>query len=228
MVIQPLTKLSETRRKQILGYVADHLDKDESVVQWGRIRDPESGRQGFLFLTEVRCLIRWRDNPEIESILWADVTQWGVNKDAHRGPILCVETTSGPRYAQLQTGSKALALGAGRVVRAFNRLAPDAAATHKETHHGRIGPTGDGDVQVEKEKLTPQSLARRIIITVVGVAVLVGAALIVPLPGPWSFLLVIAAFALLAREYDWAEDVLDWIKDTYEKAKARVRSSRSK
>ncbi len=227
-MIQPLSKLSETRRKHILGYVADHLANGEAVVQWGRIRDPESGRQGFLFLTASRCLLRWRDNPDVESIAWSDVTEWGVNKDAQRGPILCIETTSGPRYAQLQTGSKALALGAGRVVRAFNRLAPAAAATRKDTDHGRISPTGDGHVEVEKEKLTPHALARRIIITVLAVTVLVGAALIVPLPGPWSFLLVIAAFALLAREYDWAEDVLDWIKDKYAKARAKVRSSRSK
>jgi hypothetical protein len=226
-VIQPLSKLSETRRKQILGYVSEHLADGETIVQGGRIRDPGSGRQGFLFLTEARCLMRWRDHPDVESIDWALVTAWGVNKSAPRGPILCIETASGARYAQLQTGSMALALGAGRVVRAFRRLAPASAATHKETDHGRIAP-GAHDDEVEKEKLTPQALARRIIITVLAVAVLVGAALIIPLPGPWSFLLVIGAFALLAREYDWAEDTLDWIKDKYAKARAKVRSSRSK
>lgn len=214
MVIQPLSKLSETRRKQIIGYVAAHLDDGEAMVQWARIRDPESGRQGFIFLTSLRCLIRWRDNPEVESIAWDEVTEWSVNRSAPRGPILCIETSSGARYAQLQTGSKALALGAGRVVRAFNRLAPAAGAAD--------------DVEVKKEKLTPHAVARRIIITAVAILMMMGAGVIIPVPGPWSFLLVIGAFALLAREYDWAEDTLDWIKDKYEKAKARVRSSRAK
>ena len=224
-MIQPLSKLSETRRKQILGYVESHLEPDEAIVQWGRVRHPERKSQGFLFLTSLRCIIRWRDEDEVRAYPWVAITAWGVNKDATRGPILSIETASDEESAQLQIGSKALALGAGRVVRAFARLAPKEALNVKVAGHHRIDP--EADLVVEKEKLSPPALARRIAIGVVGVAVLLLALAIIPLPGPWSFILVIAAFALLAREFDWAEDTLDWIKDKYEKAKQKVRSSRS-
>lgn len=224
-MIQPLSKLSETRRKHILSYVESHLDEGEAIVQWGRVRHPERKSQGFLFLTSLRCIIRWRDEEAVRSYPWTEITAWGVNKDALRGPILIVETVDDEESAQLQIGTKALALGAGRVVRAFARLAPKEASNVKSADHHRIDP--ETQLIVAKEKLTPQALARRIIIGVVGVAVLIVALAIIPLPGPWSFILVIAAFALLAREFDWAEDTLDWIKDKYEKAKQKVRSSRS-
>ncbi|MDQ3963344.1 MAG: PGPGW domain-containing protein [Actinomycetota bacterium] len=224
-MIQPLSKLSETRRKQILGYVESHLAADEAIVHWGRVRHPERKSQGFLFLTSQRCIIRWRDEDEVRAYAWSEITAWGVNKDAIRGPILSIETANDEESTQLQIGTRSLALNAGHVVRAFARLAPQEALNVKGADHYRIDP--EADLVVLKEKLSPSALARRIAIGVVGVAVLLLALAIIPLPGPWSFVLVIAAFALLAREFDWAEDTLDWIKDKYEKAKQKVRSSRS-
>jgi hypothetical protein len=224
-VIQPLTKLSETRRKQVVSYVLPHLEEGEAVVQWGRIRDPENQNQGFLYLTSLRFIVWWRNDAGVRSYKWTDINEWGVNKDAARGPILYIDTQDGEGFLQLQTGSKALALGAGKVVRAFARLAPAKAGTQKETDLGRMA--AESDLEVMKEKLSAGALARRIGLSVIAAAVLFGAVLIIPLPGPWSFLLVIGAFALLAREYDWAEDVLDWMKDKYAKAKAKVRSSRA-
>lgn len=224
-MIRPISRLSETRRKQILSNVESHLDEGEAIVSWGRVRHPDRNSQGFLFLTSLRCIIRWRDEGAVRSYPWAQITAWGVNKDASRGPILSIETAEGEESAQLQIGSKALALGAGRVVRAFARLAPKEASNVKVADHRRIDP--EAPLVVQKEKLSPPALARRIAIGVAGVAFLIVALLIIPLPGPWSFLLVIAGFALLAREFDWAEDTLDWIKDKYEKAKQKVRSSRS-
>lgn len=224
-VIQPLSKLSETRRRHILSYVEAHLDEGEAIVQWGRVRHPERKSQGFLFLTSLRCILRWRDEVDLRSYRWEDITAWGVNQDATRGPILSIETADGEESAQLQIGTKALAINAGRVVRAFARLAPTDASNVKVADHRRIDP--DADLVVAKEKLTAQGMARRIAIGVIGIAFLIVALAIIPLPGPWSFLLVIAGFALLAREFDWAEDTLDWIKEKYKKAKQRVRSSRS-
>lgn len=53
---------------------------------------------------------------------------------------------------------------------------------------------------------------KRIVIFVVGVAlVLLGIALI-PLPGPFSIPLMIAGLAVLATEYVWAEKALDTVK----------------
>ena len=53
---------------------------------------------------------------------------------------------------------------------------------------------------------------KRIVIFVVGVAlVLLGVALI-PLPGPFSIPLMVAGLAVLATEYVWAERILDTMK----------------
>ena len=59
---------------------------------------------------------------------------------------------------------------------------------------------------------------KRIVIFVVGVAlVLLGVALI-PLPGPFSIPLMLLGLAVLATEYVWAERILDTVKDKAKKA----------
>lgn len=59
---------------------------------------------------------------------------------------------------------------------------------------------------------------KRVVIFVVGVAlVLLGIALI-PLPGPFSLPLMVAGLAVLATEYVWAERALDTVKDKTKQA----------
>ena len=63
---------------------------------------------------------------------------------------------------------------------------------------------------------------KRLVIFVVGAAlVLLGIALI-PLPGPFSIPLMIAGLAVLATEYVWAERVLDSAKGHATRAKDRA------
>ena len=66
---------------------------------------------------------------------------------------------------------------------------------------------------------------KRIVIFIVGVAlVLLGIALI-PLPGPFSIPLMIAGLAVLATEYVWAEKVLDTVKEKAKQAGEAARRS---
>ena len=59
---------------------------------------------------------------------------------------------------------------------------------------------------------------KRIVVFVVGVAlVLLGVALI-PLPGPFSIPLMLAGLAVLATEYVWADKVLDTVKEKAKQA----------
>jgi hypothetical protein len=48
------------------------------------------------------------------------------------------------------------------------------------------------------------------------------------LPGPWSFILTIGGLAVLAREYDWAKDLLEWTKDRFDAAKDKIRGRKKK
>ena len=66
-------------------------------------------------------------------------------------------------------------------------------------------------------------LVTKVVATVVGVAIMaVGVFLSGPgIPGP-GFLVILAGLAVLATEYDWAQRVLDWAKERYERAKQRM------
>jgi uncharacterized protein (TIGR02611 family) len=60
---------------------------------------------------------------------------------------------------------------------------------------------------------------RRIGITIAGFVLLIVAAVIIPVPGPWSILLTIVALSILATEYVWAQRMLRFAKEKAEQAK---------
>jgi uncharacterized protein (TIGR02611 family) len=53
----------------------------------------------------------------------------------------------------------------------------------------------------------------QIAIAVIGGAIVVGGLLLVPLPGP-GWLIVILGLAVLASEFEWAHNLLEFVKDT--------------
>jgi uncharacterized protein (TIGR02611 family) len=55
-------------------------------------------------------------------------------------------------------------------------------------------------------------IAWRVGVTVVGVVVIVGGIILLPLPGP-GWLIIFAGLGLLATEYVWAARLLTWAKD---------------
>ena len=59
---------------------------------------------------------------------------------------------------------------------------------------------------------------KRIVVFVVGVALVVLGIALIPLPGPFSIPLMVAGLAVLATEYVWAEKMLDTVKDKTQQA----------
>ncbi len=55
-------------------------------------------------------------------------------------------------------------------------------------------------------------VAWRIGITVVGVAIIAGGIVLLPLPGP-GWLIIFAGLGVLATEYTWAARLLTWARD---------------
>jgi uncharacterized protein (TIGR02611 family) len=55
-------------------------------------------------------------------------------------------------------------------------------------------------------------LAWRIGVTVVGVAVIAGGIVLLPLPGP-GWLIIFAGLGILATEYAWAARLLGWVRE---------------
>ena len=66
---------------------------------------------------------------------------------------------------------------------------------------------------------------KRIVIFVVGVALVLLGVVLIPLPGPFSIPLMIAGLAVLATEYVWAEKVLDTVKDKAKQASEAAKRS---
>lgn len=56
----------------------------------------------------------------------------------------------------------------------------------------------------------------RVVVTVFGGLVLAGGILLIPYPGP-GWLVVFAGLAILATEYTWAERVLGYARDKYDR-----------
>jgi uncharacterized protein (TIGR02611 family) len=54
-------------------------------------------------------------------------------------------------------------------------------------------------------------IAWRIAVTVVGVAVMAGGIVLLPLPGP-GWLVIFAGLGILATEYEWAARLLQWVR----------------
>jgi uncharacterized protein (TIGR02611 family) len=64
-------------------------------------------------------------------------------------------------------------------------------------------------------------LAWRIGVTVVGVAVIAGGIILLPLPGP-GWLIIFAGLGLLGTEYEWAKRLLGWLRDQVKRWSAWV------
>ena len=221
----PLVRyVSEQRRQQIHSYVEPHLEPDEEIRYFARARHPETRRKGFVFMTDDRVLLVWKGADEQTALELRAVTAWGVNHETRGGPTLCIETADGTCYAQLLTGSRAMTEGAIRFLLLFGEKVPEAAEARLED--GGRSFDASRTLEVQPEQLTTWELTKRILITVLGVVLIIGAPVIAIVPGPWSILLVIAGLAILATEYDWAEDALDWARMKYNRAKARITARR--
>lgn len=220
-----IRRLSDMRRQQIIGHVDPHLLDEEEVVDWARSRHPHNKKKGFVYLTDDRFLVVWRGGSEEESDVLDlnQVRSWGLENEVGRQPVLCVDGGGEPLYIELQTATPAMTEGARQFIRNLAALVPDNVGPPADAERFRADP----NIELLPHKRSVADLTKRIIVTVLGAAMIIGAILIIPLPGPWSILVTIGGLAILASEYDWAEDALDWAKTKYQAAKDKIRARRA-
>jgi len=221
--------MHEQREKLILGNAYDLLDSDEDVVQWVRIADTSSRREGFAFVTPRRVIVHWTGrNAENITFLWTQIRTWAVDVNADHGPQLAVQGEDFEVSIKLPADTHATAERVSDFSRRWARHAPKS-----EEHPSNARKTktsdwrSDGEVVVRKVPRTPLEMARRILVTLIGVTVFIIGVLIIPLPGPWSFPIQLLGLAILASEYDWAKDGLMWTRKQYARAKAQVQKRRA-
>ena len=69
------------------------------------------------------------------------------------------------------------------------------------------------------------NLAYRVLVGVVGTAVLIAGIIAIPYPGP-GWLILFAGLAILGTEFQWAQRVLHWTRERYDSWTAWLRRQR--
>jgi uncharacterized protein (TIGR02611 family) len=223
-----LRRIREQRQRVILAQADRYLDPDEEVVHWVRAKAVAGRAEGFVFLTPRRCIVHWTGKAGTSpgDFPWEAITAWGVQSDAHGGPILALRNSEVSCFVQLRATTPAMAQDVAGFVKEFADRAPWPRETINPPQHLQGPFEATAAPQVPQHKRTITDHTRRILVTVLGVALIVGAIVIIPLPGPWSFIVTIAGLAILASEYDWARDALAWSKERYVAVSNKIKARR--
>jgi uncharacterized protein (TIGR02611 family) len=219
-------RLAKQREQQIVERARPHLAPGEEVIHWVRACNPRSGKRGFAFLTPHRLLLLWGGKVDRHGAFsWSAIESWGVNRQAVGGPILAVEQDGSSALVQMPVES------IGMAERATNFLYRLAALAPKPRRHPAPKDfPGDYDSRIatpmERGKRSVMRQTRRIIVTVVGVVLVILGLLLLVFPGP-GILVTLLGLAVLGSEYDWAQDLLAWVRDRWESRGGRLKSRRS-
>ena len=227
MTVNLFRSVAEQRERHITTHARAHCDSDEEILEWVRVRHLQRRRDGFLYLTPKRVIVYWSSSKLPDVVIpFEDITAWGIS-DRHRsGPLLAIQSDATCCVVQMPVLTSHTAHRVAEFLQRFARLAPRPRQTLTEVaDSGSFRP--DPAVAVYPETTSLLQLARRVVVTVVGAGIAIGGLLISPVPGPWSFPLVLAGLALLASEYDWAKDLLDWAKHRWRSMSARFKARRS-
>jgi uncharacterized protein (TIGR02611 family) len=216
-----IRKLSEYRERQILEHADPVLADAEQVTHWVRVKDPKKRGGGFLFLTENRCVLYWSGwASDPVSIPWGEIRSWGVDRHGNRGPVLALETEDATRFVQILVGTDGMVVKANEFLERFAALAPPPRGLLTESSHPHDYRSGRG-INVAKESKSMASHTRRLVVTILGVAVLCLGIVLLVLPGP-GILVVLAGLAILGSEYDWAEDIKSWAQQRFRRARQKI------
>ena len=220
-------KLADFREKQILEHAEPFLEEGETVLAWVRTTRPHSSSRGFLFVTEKRIVVSWsKVGPDVnKDIRWDQIRAWGLASDGGRGPLLAIETDDALSECHLLVGTEGMVESANRFLVHLVDKAPPSR--HPLTRVDDPTAYRTSLIRLERERRTVRKHTQRAVVTIIGLCLIVFAFLIGWIPGPWSIPLVLAGLAVLATEYDWADDFLTWARQRYLKTKAKLKARRS-
>jgi hypothetical protein len=220
--------ITEQREKQVHSQAKKHLQSDEEVIHWARATHPDHGRHGFLYLTTRRFLVVWAGRHDASgAVSWTDMHAWGVDAQARGGPLLGIESPGGPIFVHMPVRNVSGARRASSFLQDFARLAPRPRRRLHKPGHPAGFVSDPSMVVINRRKLSPAELTKRIVLTVLGLLLMFTGAVITPIPGPWSLPLLLGGLAVLASEYDWAKDLLEWVKAKSRNARERFRARRT-
>jgi len=222
-----LRKLSSIRKRQILEHAEPFLDEGEPVLAWIRTTRPHRSSRGLLFVTPKRVILSWGKLGHDDNIAlgWDELLAWGMASDGGRGPLFALETETACHQVHIVVRTDEMVSAANKFLVHFVEGAPEP--TRPLSRVDDPSAYRSTELRVEREQMTAGKHTRRAIVTIIGLCLIVIAFLIGWIPGPWSIPLVIAGLAVLATEYDWAEDFLTWSRTRYERTRAKFKARRS-
>jgi uncharacterized protein (TIGR02611 family) len=220
--------VTEQRKKQVIGIARSHIDASEEVVCWARAKQPIGKKSGFVYVTVSRLIVYWAGEPEGHAAIpWTGIRSWGADTSTRGGPVVGIETEDDTVLVQMPARTTPSAASATDIIRAIAERAPRGARSLDHNRHGLL-ETQHAHVKVPRERRSLAGHTKRIVVTLIGLVMVLGGLVITPIPGPWSFPIVVAGLAILASEYDIADDVLQWVKERYHRTKMMVKSSRER
>lgn len=198
------------------------LEAGETVETWVRTRHPESRGSGFVYLTARACIVYWSGiGHEPVSIPLKEIRSWGIDRSSDKGPVLGIESPGRSEFLQLLVGTEGMVDKVNEFVELFTRRAPQPRGPLEGSSHPGDYEAKKG-MKVDKEKKSLTTHTRRVVGTVVGTTVLLAGIVLLFIPGP-GILVVLLGLSLLAREYDWAQDILHWARERYHRAAERFK-----
>lgn len=205
--------LLRLRERMVLGQLRAHLDDGETITAWVHVVGPD-GRPGVMTVTSDRCLVHTAPPDRPPTVISAsELSHWNVEPVRDTTAELYLDGSSDPLTIRLPLTTNGQARKASEVV---GQLARWTSAG--EAHEPPV---------LNSRRLGMRGHARRVLVTVVGVVVILISALFAspffPGPGALTFL---AGLAILAREYDWARDVHAWVRRRFEQMWAWLKRRR--
>jgi uncharacterized protein (TIGR02611 family) len=219
-------RISEQREGVIRAQAEAYLTEDETVLTWVRGRRVGGRGDGFVFITPKRVIVHFTGRSDAPgSFEWTKITGWGIVQDARGGPILGLECEDAECMVQLRSSTSAMAERIGRFIEEFASHVPFAREPmNLNTAEGTFELVESVDVR--RDRMNWKEKTQRIAITVIGATLVVGGIVLTPLPGPWSFPIVLAGLAVLSKEYDWAKDAREWVRANSKKVAAKFKARR--
>lgn len=217
-------RIVEQRDRLALNRAAPYLEENEELIHWVRVRQVEGRGEGFAFVTKRQLVVHWQGRSEDpQTFQWDELEAWGIEADAKGGPVLSVESERKEAAVRIPAGSRSVADKAKKFLRSFAEHAPNPSRG-LSANPSSAQVKSVKEIQVSPSKRTAWEQTRRIIVTVLGVALILFGVAVGWLPVFPFWLPILAGLALLATEYDWAKDASDWVKDNYQEAKKKIKA----
>lgn len=189
------------RERLVLGPIVRYLDGDDEVLAWTHASIPGTKAPGVLAVTRHNCVLHVATSSIPD--MFTPLPQFSAFKINRRNPEIVRVRLVGPVEVdvELSLASRVRSRSVGRVLSALTQHQIAAPASFDPSLTSPIPPMVRG----------ARHLARRVVVTIVGIVVLLLSAVFASpfVPGPGA-LTAVAGIAILAREYEWARDLHVW------------------